>query len=267
MPGVPQALADQASTEVLSVSQFTRQARILIEEGLGTVSVEGELSNFSQPGSGHWYFTLKDSTAQIRCAMFAGRNRAVRLKVANGLKVRIRGRVSLYESRGDFQIIAEGMEAAGAGALQAAFEHLKLELAAEGLFADERKRSLPAYPRHLTIISSPSGAALKDVLHVIERRFPALQVLLIESSVQGQAAEGQLLRALERSAAIATDAVLLTRGGGSLEDLWCFNLESVARALASCPHPTVSAIGHQTDFTITDFVADLRAPTPRPLPN
>ena len=247
---------------VLSVSQLARRARILIEEHLGTVLVEGEVSNFRVPGSGHWYFTLKDDKAQIRCAMFAGRNRLVRLAMADGLQVRAEGRVSLYEPRGDFQLLVDRLEAAGEGALRAAFEALKEKLAGEGLFDEDRKRPLPDYPRHLTIISSPSGAALKDVLHVIERRFPGLAVTLIPSAVQGEAAEGDLVRALEHASRLSTEVVLLTRGGGSLEDLWAFNLESVARAVAGCAHPVVSAVGHQTDFTITDFVADVRAPTP-----
>lgn len=251
-----------AGSSVLSVSQLARQARILIEQHLGAVSVEGELSNFRRPGSGHWYFTLKDQGAQIRCAMFAGANRRVRLAVADGLQVRVSGRVSLYEPRGDFQLIVERMEAAGEGALRAAFDALKEKLAAEGLFDESRKRPLPIHPRHLTIISSPSGAALRDVLHVIERRFPGLQITLIPSAVQGDGAADQLVRALTAASALHTDAVLLTRGGGSLEDLWAFNLESVARAVAACAHPVISAIGHQTDFAMTDFVADLRAPTP-----
>jgi exodeoxyribonuclease VII large subunit len=170
--------------------------------------------------------------------------------------------VSLYEPRGDFQLIVDRLEAAGEGALRAAFDALKAKLAAEGLFDTDRKRPLPDHPRHLTIISSASGAALRDVLHVIERRFPGLAITLIPSAVQGDGAESQLLRAFERAATLPTDVVLLTRGGGSLEDLWSFNLETVARAVAACPHPVVSAIGHQTDFAITDFVADVRAPTP-----
>jgi exodeoxyribonuclease VII large subunit len=252
----------ESSQPVLSVSQLTRRARILIEEHLGEVSVEGELSNFRRPGSGHWYFTLKDQGAQIRCAMFAGRNRLVRLNVQDGLQVRLTGRVSLYEPRGDFQLIVDRLEAAGEGALRAAFDALKEKLAGEGLFDPDRKRPLPDHPRHLTIISSTSGAALRDVLHVIERRFPGLAVTLIPSAVQGDGAEAQLIRALQQAAELKTDVVLLTRGGGSLEDLWSFNLESVARAVAASPHPIVSAIGHQTDFAITDFVADVRAPTP-----
>jgi exodeoxyribonuclease VII large subunit len=253
-------LADEP--RLLTVSQLAREARLIIEEHLGWVTVEGEISNFRKPGSGHWYFTLKDPDAQIRCAMFAGRNRAVRLTVRDGVQVRVSGRVSLYEPRGDFQLIVERMQPAGEGALKAAFEALKEKLAGEGLFDSDRKRPLPPLPRHLTIISSGSGAALRDVLHVIERRYPALEVLLIPSAVQGDGAEPQLLEALEAAGGRETDLVLLTRGGGSLEDLWAFNLESVARAVADCPHPVVSAIGHQTDFTITDFVADVRAPTP-----
>ncbi len=256
------AAPPENSRSVLSVSQLARRARLLMEEHLGTVVVEGEVSNFRRPGSGHWYFTLKDASAQLRCAMFAGRNRMVRLAMEDGLQVRVVARVSLYEPRGDFQLIVDRLEPAGEGALRAAFEALKEKLAAEGLFDPDRKRPLPEHPQHLTIISSPTGAALKDVLHVVERRFPGLQVLLIPSAVQGDAAEGQLLRALELSAGVETDVVLLTRGGGSLEDLWSFNLESVARAVAACPHPVVSAVGHQTDFTITDFAADVRAPTP-----
>ncbi len=252
----------ESSQSVLSVSQLARRARLLIEEHLGEVSVEGELSNFRRPGSGHWYFTLKDQGAQIRCAMFAGRNRLVKLNVQDGLQVRLTGRVSLYEPRGDFQLIVDHLEPAGEGALRAAFEALKEKLAGEGLFDEARKRPLPEHPRHLTIISSSSGAALRDVLHVIERRFPGLAITLIPSAVQGDGAERQLISALERAGTLNTDLVLLTRGGGSLEDLWSFNLESVARAVIACPHPVVSAIGHQTDFAITDFVADVRAPTP-----
>jgi len=194
--------------------------------------------------------------------MFAGRNRHVRFQPRDGQQVLVRGRVSLYEARGDFQLIADSVEPAGEGALRAAFEALKQRLDAEGLFSEARKRPLPALPLHLTIVSSPSGAALRDVLHVIERRFPALKVTLVPTLVQGEGAEQTLVDAIRRAGTLDTDIVLLTRGGGSLEDLWSFNLEAVARAVAACPHPVVSAIGHQTDFTIVDFVADLRAPTP-----
>lgn len=256
---VPDKFSEQP---VFTVSALARRARLHIEEEFSFVQVEGELSNFRRPGSGHWYFTLKDDHAQLRCAMFAGNNRRVTLTPSDGAQVIIRGRVSLYEARGDFQIIAEQMSAAGEGALRAAFEALQRKLESEGLFDPARKRPLPSLPRHLTIISSASGAALRDVLHVIARRYPTLAITLIPSLVQGDGAESALLRALEQAADSDTDLVLLTRGGGSLEDLWAFNLESVARAVAACPHPVVSAIGHQTDFTITDFVADVRAPTP-----
>ena len=181
---------------------------------------------------------------------------------SDGLQVLVQGRVSLYEPRGDFQLIVDSMEPAGEGALRAAFERLKIRLAEEGLFDAARKRPLPRWPRHLTIISSPSGAALRDVLHVIERRFPTLRITLIPTAVQGEGAERQIIDALRRTRSLETDVVLLTRGGGSLEDLWTFNLETVARAIADCPHPVVCAVGHQTDITIADFAADLRAPTP-----
>ncbi|MFW6093559.1 MAG: exodeoxyribonuclease VII large subunit, partial [Pseudomonadota bacterium] len=255
-------LAQSETRPVLSVSALARDARLLIEEHFQLVWVRGELSNFRRPGSGHWYFTLKDEQAQLRCAMFAGRNRAVRFRPQDGAEVIVRGRVSLYEPRGDFQVIAEHMEPAGEGALRAAFEALKERLSAEGLFDPERKRALPVLPQRLAVISSASGAALRDVLHVIERRFPALEVILLPVAVQGEQAEGDVLAALERVPQLDPDVVLLTRGGGSLEDLWTFNTERVARAVAACPFPTVSAVGHQTDVTITDFAADHRAPTP-----
>jgi exodeoxyribonuclease VII large subunit len=251
-----------ASRRVLTVSALAREARLLIEDHFHLVWVEGEISNLRRPGSGHWYFTLKDDAAQLRCAMFAGRNRAMAFQPRDGTQVMVRGRVSLYEARGDFQLIVEHMEGSGEGALRAAFETLKLRLEAEGLFAAERKRPLPALPRRLAVISSPTGAALRDVLHVVARRFPALDVVLLPVAVQGDRSEATVLHAFARVPDVAADVVLITRGGGSLEDLWTFNLESVARAVAACPIPTVSAVGHQTDFTITDFVADVRAPTP-----
>ncbi len=232
------------------------------------VWVEGELSNLRAPGSGHWYFTLKDDRAQLRCAMFANRNRFVRFKPRDGMKVILRGRVSLYEARGDFQLLADHLELSGEGALRAAFDALKRTLSDEGLFAETRKRPLPEFPTHLAVISSRSGAALRDVLSVLRRRCPTLRVTLLPVSVQGKDAEPQILEALERVSDWPTefgaepDVVLLTRGGGSLEDLWSFNLESVARAVAASPIPIVSAIGHETDITICDFVADVRAPTP-----
>ncbi len=246
----------------LSVSDLNQRARRLLEQRFNLVWIRGEISSFSRPRSGHWYFTLKDDAAQVRCAMFANRNRLCRMQPGDGGEVLLRGRVSLYESRGEFQVIVERMEAAGEGALRAAYEALKARLAAEGLFAEGRKRPLPACPRHLAVVSSPSGAALRDVLSVIGRRFPLLKVTLAPVSVQGADAEPQILDALHRIPACAPDLVLLTRGGGGLEDLFTFNSEAVARAIARCPVPTVSAVGHETDFTIADFAADLRAPTP-----
>jgi exodeoxyribonuclease VII large subunit len=232
------------------------------------VWVEGELSNLRAPGSGHWYFTLKDDNAQIRGAMFANRNRSVRFKPRDGMQVIVRGRVSLYEARGDFQLLADHLEAAGEGALRAAFEALKRKLDAEGLFAEQRKRALPRFPVHVAVVTSRSGAALRDILSVLRRRCPTLRVTLLPVAVQGKEAESQIIDALRQLSdwpaelGPRPDVALLARGGGSLEDLWTFNLESVARAIAACAVPVVSAVGHETDFTIGDFAADLRAPTP-----
>ena len=251
-----------ADPAILSVSDLNARARLLLEEGLGWVWIRGELSNFRRPASGHWYFTLRDERTQVRCAMFANRNRFSRMQPADGVEALLRGRVSLYEERGEFQVIVEHMEAAGDGALRLAFAALKERLEAEGLFAAERKRTLPAYPQRLAVVSSLSGAALKDVLSVIRRRFPLLRVRVLPVAVQGAEAPAQIVQALRHAAAADADLVLLTRGGGSLEDLAAFNSEEVARAIARCPRPTVSAVGHETDFTIADFVADLRAPTP-----
>lgn len=256
---MPQEIAEE---DILSVTDLNRTARIAIEERLHTVWVLGELSNFARPRSGHWYFTLKDENAQVRCAMFANRNRAVQMQPGDGQLVLLRGRVSLYEARGDFQIIADYMEPAGEGALRQAFEKSKQKLAAEGLFDADRKQVLPDFPLHCAIISSPSGAALRDVLAVFRRRYPNLQVTLIPSQVQGAEAEAQLLEALRRALLLAPDVILLTRGGGSLEDLWCFNSEALARQIAAAEIPIVSAVGHEIDTTLCDFVADVRAPTP-----
>lgn len=233
-----------------------------IEERFSMVWVMGEMSNFARPRSGHWYFSLKDQNAQVRCAMFANRNRSVRMQPGEGQLVIVRGRVSLYEGRGDFQIIVDHMEPAGEGALRQAFDQLKVKLATEGLFEQSLKVDLPAFPQHCAVITSPTGAAIKDVLAVWQRRYPSLQVTVVPTAVQGADAEPQILRAIEKAQRLEPDVILLTRGGGSLEDLWSFNLESIARALAQCPYPTVSAVGHEIDVTICDFVADVRAPTP-----
>ena len=250
------------SRPVLTVSQLNKQARLTIEERFQLIWVTGELSNFARPRSGHWYFTLKDTGAQVRCAMFANSNRRVQMQPADGQQVLVRGRVSLYEGRGDFQIIADQMEPAGEGVLRQAFDALKIKLADEGLFDRDRKQSIPDLPKHIAVVTSPTGAALQDVLAVWQRRFPTLKVTVIPTAVQGPEAESQVLNALNAASRLAPDAILLTRGGGSLEDLWTFNLESVARAVASIQIPIVSAIGHEIDIAITDFVADLRAPTP-----
>ena len=255
----------QSNREVFSVSELVRRVRALLDEGFPALHVEGEISNFTRASSGHWYFTLKDDRAQLRCAMFRGRNQAVRFQPANGAQALVRGKLGLYEARGEFQMVADYMEEAGDGALRRAFEKLKAELQAEGLFDDARKRALPPVPRHLAIVTSPVGAAIHDVLTVLRRRFPALRATLVPAQVQGDESVPQLVRALALAndyQADPFDLILLTRGGGSLEDLWSFNTEPVARALAASRLPVVCAVGHESDVTIADLVADLRAPTP-----
>ncbi len=262
---LPTQPAATSNREIISVTDLNRSARRLLEGELGMVFVEGEISNFTRPSSGHWYLTLKDNTAQVRCAMFANRNRLVRFPPRNGMQVVLRGRVSLYEGRGEFQLIGEFMEEAGDGALRHAFDKLKAKLESEGLFATTAKQTLPAIPAHIGVITSPTGAAIRDVLHVLQRRFPAIPVSIIPVQVQGDDAARQIVAALDfanRYTAAPFDLLLLTRGGGSLEDLWSFNTEPVARAIFASRIPVVSAVGHETDFTIADFVADLRASTP-----
>ncbi len=257
--------SDGSNAEIFSVSDLNKAAKSLLEGHFPMVFVEGEISNFSVPASGHWYLTLKDEGGQLRTAMFRNRNQRVRFKPRNGLKVLIRGKISLYEARGEYQFIAEHMEEAGEGELRRAFEALKHRLQTDGLFDASRKRALPALPNHLAIITSPTGAAIRDVLSVLKRRFPALNCTIIPSQVQGEEATQQIVAALELANAFSEpgfDVILLTRGGGALEDLWTFNTEPVALAIANSRLPVVSAIGHESDFTIADFVADLRAATP-----
>jgi len=248
--------------EVLTVSQLNGRARVLLEDVFAQVWVEGEISNLSRPASGHVYFTLKDSQAQVRCALFRQNAARVRQALRDGLAVRVRGKVSLFEGRGDYQLILDSVEPAGDGALRLAFEALKERLAAEGLFASERKVPLPAHPRRIGIISSPTGAVIRDIVSVFRRRAAQIELTLIPSAVQGREATLQIVRALQLADRQGFDALILARGGGSLEDLWCFNEEAVARAIAACATPIVSAVGHETDVTISDFVADVRAPTP-----
>lgn len=248
---------------VLTVSELNAQARALLERGLPALWLEGEISNFVQPRSGHCYFSLKDAQAQIRCALFRTQARQLDFRPQDGAHVRARGRVSLYVPRGDYQFIIEQMQPAGAGALQQAFEALKRRLQAEGLFEAALKRPLPTYPRRIGVITSPTGAAICDILHVLARRFPAARVCLYGIPVQGQPAPAAIVQALQTAGERGDcDVLILARGGGSLEDLWAFNDEQVARALRACPLPVVSGIGHEIDFTIADFAADHRAPTP-----
>ncbi|MBK5943998.1 exodeoxyribonuclease VII large subunit [Halorhodospira halophila] len=248
---------------VYSPSQLNQEVRGMLETVLPSIWVEGEISNLARPSSGHLYFTLKDASAQVRCALFRGRASALRHRPADGDQIRVRAKASLYPARGEFQLVIEHLEPAGEGALQRAFEALKQRLGAEGLFDAASKRPLPCLPRRLGVITSPTGAAIRDVLQVLQRRFPALPVLVYPVPVQGDAAAPAIVRALELAGRrCEVDTLLLTRGGGSLEDLWPFNEESVARAIRACPIPVVSAVGHEVDVTIADLAADLRAPTP-----
>lgn len=248
--------------DVLSVSQLNNRARLLLEDVFAQVWVEGEISNLAKPASGHIYFTLKDSQAQVRCALFRQNASRVRQALRDGLAVRVRGKVSLFEGRGDYQLILDSVEPAGDGALRLAFEALKEKLAGEGLFSTENKIALPAHPQRIGIISSPTGAVIRDIISVFRRRAPQVALTLIPTAVQGREATAQIVRALQLADAQGFDALILARGGGSLEDLWCFNEEAVARAVAACQTPIVSAVGHETDVSISDFVADVRAPTP-----
>jgi exodeoxyribonuclease VII large subunit len=248
---------------ILTPSALNRLAHDLLEDALPSVWIEGELSNVSRPGSGHLYFSLKDANAQVRCAMFKPRSTWLPFKPADGMHVLARARVSLYEARGEFQLIVEHLEQAGEGALRREFERLKQMLSAEGLFDAERKREIPGMPRRIGIITSATGAAVRDVLNVLARRFPLTEVEILAVPVQGKEAPAAIIAMLDAAArASRHDVLLLTRGGGSLEDLWAFNDEMLARAIVRSPIPVVSAIGHEIDFSISDFVADLRAPTP-----
>lgn len=261
--GYPARMSDAITGEILSPSQLNTLARSLLEDAFPLVLVEGELGNVSRPASGHLYFTLKDARAQVRCALFKPKSQWLRFAPREGMKVLARGRLTLYEARGDYQLILDSLEEAGEGALRRAFDQLRARLQAEGLFDEARKRPLPAYVRRLAVITSPSGAAVRDVLSVLARRFPLVEVDVLPVPVQGEAAAAQIASMLQRAGAAGRhDVILLARGGGSLEDLWAFNDEALARAIAASPVPVVSAVGHETDFSLSDFAADLRAPTP-----
>ena len=263
LPPAPATKPSLPERDVYTPSRLNREARTLLERGFPALWIEGEISNLSRPSSGHWYFSIKDESAQLRCAMFRQRNILARFTPKDGLRVLLRGRISLYEARGDYQFLADHIEEAGEGALQRRFELLKAKLATEGLFAVEHKQPLPKIPRRIGVITSPTGAAIRDVLHILQRRFCSIPVLIYPVAVQGTGAAAQIAAAIQIAAARAEcDVLILARGGGSLEDLWSFNEEIVARAIAACTIPIVSGIGHEVDFTIADFVADVRAPTP-----
>jgi exodeoxyribonuclease VII large subunit len=252
-----------AERAVLSVAELSEQLRAVLEERFPAVWVAGEISNFKVYGSGHAYFTLKDATAQVRCVLFRTRTRRLRFEPADGLAVVAFGSVEVYPPRGEYQLVVELLEPRGVGALQVAFEQLKARLAAEGLFEAARKRPLPRFPRKIGIVTSPSGAALRDMLRVIGRRFGGLHIVLAPARVQGEGAAGEIAQGVADLNRLGdVDVIIVGRGGGSLEDLWAFNEEAVARALAASKVPVISAVGHEVDVTIADFVADLRAPTP-----
>jgi len=251
------------SANIFTVSRLNTTVRTLLEKEMGQVWLSAEISNFSQPSSGHWYFTLKDDGAQVRCAMFRNSNRRVTFRPQNGQQILVRATITLYEPRGDYQLIAESMQPAGEGLLQQQFEQLKQKLLSEGLFEQHHKQPLPDPARQVGVITSATGAALHDVLRVLHRRDPSLPIVIYPTPVQGVDAPASIVRAIELANTRAEcDVLIVGRGGGSLEDLWSFNDERVARAIFASRIPIVSAVGHETDVTIADFVADLRAPTP-----
>ena len=264
--GKPQYHAPMESAgnrDIYSVSRLNREVRVLLERGFGSLWLEAEISNLARPSSGHWYFSLKDAAAQVRCCMFRQRNMLCAFAAKDGQKVLVRARIGLYEPRGEYQLVIDHMEDAGLGALKRQFEELSAKLAAEGLFAAERKRPLPIVPRRIGVITSPTGAAIRDILQVLARRFAAVPVLIYPVAVQGAAAAAEITAAVRTAGRRAEcDVLILARGGGSLEDLWAFNDEALARAIAACPIPVISGVGHEIDFTIADFAADVRAPTP-----
>ncbi len=268
------SLFDTSERQPLSVSELTGMIRGEMEKRFASVWVEGEISNFRAHGSGHWYFTLKDEFAQLRCACYRSSNQRIRFRPEDGLQMRARGRLSVYEQKGEYQLIVEALEPIGAGALQLAFEQTKARLQAEGLFAPGLKRAIPLLPRRVGVITSPTGAAIRDILNVISRRTRTVHVLFAAARVQGDGAAREIVRAIrflndfharairDGNPSAGIDVMIVGRGGGSIEDLWAFNEETVARAIRASAIPVISAVGHESDFTIADFIADMRAPTP-----
>lgn len=249
--------------QVLSVEQLNLRIKQVMEGEIGTVWVQAEISNFKAHTSGHFYFSLKDAKSQISAVMFRGSNARLKFKPTDGLEVIIRGRITVYEPRGNYQILCESMEPVGAGALQKAFEQLREKLKLEGLFDNARKRPIPGFPRHVAVVTSPTGAAIRDILNVMSRRAKSVRVTVVPTIVQGEGSAPQIREAFQKAISLPdVDVVIIGRGGGSIEDLWAFNDEALARAIAASPIPVISAVGHEIDFTISDFVADLRAPTP-----
>src|SRR5437667_5547216 len=268
------SLFEETERRPVSVSELTASIRTALEKRFAFVWVEGEISNFRAHNSGHWYFTLKDEFAQLRAACYRSSNQRIRFRPEDGLQVRVRGRLSVYEPKGEYQLIAEAIEPVGAGALQLAFEQTKARLQAQGLFAENLKRAIPMFPRRVGVVTSASGAAIRDILNVISRRTRTVHILFASARVQGEGAAHEIVRAIKflnehHQSALrdgiydsGIDVIIVGRGGGSIEDLWAFNEEAVARAIRNSAIPVISAVGHETDFTIADFAADLRAPTP-----
>lgn len=248
--------------KILTVSQISQKIRSCLESHFPSLWIRGELSNFIAHSSGHWYFSLKDESSQIKGVMFRGQNQKLSFRPQNGAEILVHGQLSVYPPRGGYQILCYEMETVGSGSLQQQFEQVKAKLQKEGLFDKERKKQLPSFPRHIALITSPTGAAVRDVLQILKRRFKGVKVILIPALVQGEQAPASLLKSLSLSQKLDVDVVIIGRGGGSMEDLWAFNDEKLARAIAFHPLPVISAVGHEIDFTICDFVADLRAPTP-----
>lgn len=254
---------NKSNRTILTVAELNAEVNLLLGQGFPLLWVEGEISNLVRPSSGHLYFSLKDSKSQIRCAMFKNRNMKLTIQPENGMKVLVRGRVGLYEPRGDYQLIAEHMEDAGVGLLQREYEALKQKLFDSGLFEDEHKKELPEYPKRIGVITSPTGAAIRDILHILKRRSPQTPILIYPVTVQGESSRTQIETAIRRADLDKKcDVLILARGGGSIEDLWSFNDENVAKAIYYAETPIICGVGHEIDFTISDFVSDLRAPTP-----